>query len=1166
MADEPMSQNKPNNSKNNQPDDFSADEFEPTEPIERPLSDTELHAQDVPLNENDDLTLTGIFEEIEDEKKYHLNVEEGVDPDAHTLPMQQDDDDTEDIEIPSEEEIIAAHRKRRYDQYQSIYGEQTEESSADDESDADFDLIDKMLGNRDYSPNDPTLAGSGGLDPNPDFIENSPEQTVVNPVANRSQTRFQRPEATVPSQSQYAPPPMQQQQQPMPPPMRRPQASSRRSARKFNIGCFAIFLGLVITLCGGLTVISLFGGMFAYARVGDLVNQRIDELEEYDAFQSTFMVDRNGRELFEFFDEGRRTSVSLSEIPQDLINATIATEDDEFWTNIGIDIGATSLAVFQYLGAPADDTAGGSTITQQLVRNVLFDYEYRNERSVTRKVEEILLAVALTGRMTKEEILELYLNEIYYGNLAYGVGAAAQIFFGKDVSELTLGESALLAGLPQAPASLDPLNPDPTIQQAVEQRWKLVLDLMVEEGYITTQQRDDALREGYSLSSPDIYLRAPHFTVYAQRQLEILLTNLGYGPEEITQGGLRVYTTVDLNINDSAQAGVRDQIDKLRVSNNVGNGAVVVLKPVTGEIIAMVGSADYDNDAIDGRVNVTTALRQPGSTMKPLTYAAATELGMTPGDVIWDTPTRIGLPGQPAYEPVNYDRRFHGPMRMREALANSYNVPAVQTLRHNVTVPYFLDFLRRFGITTLSQDASVYGLSLTLGGGEVSLLELTNSYAVFSNDGLLVEPQAILCILNSDKEIVYQFENSCSEGQETSQTVNDYANPKRVLDERISFLISDILSDNNARTPAMGSNSQLYTPGIQSSVKTGTTNDNKDNWTIGYTKNVAIGVWVGNNNGDPMIGTSGLSGAAPIWNSLIRTIYNSSDMLATMSHNGQLLNDQLQPSQGVSQRQMCRLSSMIDPVTSCPSFETEWFLDYPAGIPNAEGFLDYPPAPQQEPVQPPTTGSYVIPDSPGVYRSIVHPVSPEIAASIQLPIGASGVRPPAPAYCRVPVEMIPTTQGISEQLFIAPPPDADDAAQAEHFARQRGLAFLPSIDCNSTLVSGGSSLPIIIPASISSPVPGQSVPPEGLPIIGTIQFNPGQIDFYRFLIRSTSGGNFPDWTTIGNIHRESIINGQLEFLPGYPGLQSGNYELKMEIIGNDSALFQAPIVVPFRIE
>jgi membrane peptidoglycan carboxypeptidase len=994
--------------------------------------------------------------------------------------------------------------------------------------------------------------------------------------AQPEQQRYQRPA--------YQAPPQQQVQQPgrRPPPQaqakddKNHQRLPRRRPRRrklSNAGCLALFIGVFLTFCGGITLISVAGGVYGYVRVGQLLNEKIDPIDDYTNFQSTFLYDRNGESLYEIFGEGRRTNVNLAQIPQALIDATIAIEDDSFYSNIGVDIPATVLAFLRFVGAePDEQTAGGSTITQQLVRNVLFDADYRAERSAQRKVEEILLAITLNTRQSKDEILELYLNEIYYGNLAYGAQAAAHVIFDKDVSELTLGESALLAGLPQAPAELDPLNSDPTVQATVEIRWRQVLNEMVEEDYITDAERGQALAEGLQFASPDVPLNAPHFTVYAQGQLETLMRDLGYSPDEIARGGLHVYTTVDLRLNEIAQGVARNQVLTL-AGHNISNAAVIVTKPLTGEIMAMVGSIDYHNEAIDGHVNVTTAFRQPGSTMKPFTYSAAMEAGMTPGDVIWDTRTSIGIPGQPAYVPRNYDGAFHGPVILRYALANSFNIPAVQTLRSMGPngVQYLLDMMARFGVDSLGREASDYGLSLTLGGGEISPLELTRAYSVFANNGVLVDTTAILCILDNDNNIIYQYEDGCPRGDLIQDSVVRVGLGMQMLDPRIAFFISDVLGDNSSRTPAMGSNSDLYTPGIATSVKTGTTNDVKDNWTVGYTRNVAIGVWVGNNNGDPMVNSSGLTGAAPIWNRVMTTIYNDGNLLGEFAVNGQLQNDQRQAPAGMSQRQICNVRAMQDPTTACPSMIVEWFLDSPAGLPDGAGGLYYPP-PTNAPAPPiPASGSYVQEYSPGVFRTVVFPLDSAVANAIQFNVAPGQRPPPPPRYCRVPVELIGTTPGIQEQLFIVPPSIPEDAIEAEEYARSHNLAFLPTIDCSPGLLTaapvssefpdpGGGTFPATrFAAMITSPTANQFISGPTA-IMGTADFPSDQAQYYVFEIK---GGPYGEWTRIQESHSASVVGGQLETL--YPPAQSGNYLLRLLIIDWNHNIAQQPYIVPFIV-
>ena len=940
-------------------------------------------------------------------------------------------------------------------------------------------------------------------------------------------------------------------------------ALARHKPRKRRVlglpmGCIWVLAGICLTLCGGLTLLTTVGAMILFPQVEAEWSAKVAQVDAYRGFESTFIYDRHGKEIYEAFGEGRRVRVDYERIPQALILATIAIEDDSFFENIGIDIGATAVAGLNYLGAgPAGNTPGGSTITQQLVRNVLFDFEKRAERSVTRKLEEIMLAIVLTQSRSKEDILEMYFNEIYYGNLAYGAQTAAQTFFGKDVEALSLGEAALLAGLPQAPAWLDPLNTDPEVQAAVDERWRQVLGEMVEEGFITQAQVKDALGEGLSFVPANVSLTAPHFTVYAQGELERLMTGLGFSPQDIAGGGLRVYTTLDQNVNQLAQQAAANQVAQLW-NKNVSNGAVVATKPRTGEIIAMIGSIDYNNEAIDGSVNVTTAFRQPGSTVKPFTYAAAMERGMSPGDVLWDTRTQISIPGLSLYTPRNFDNAFHGPMTMRAALANSYNIPAVQTLRQ-IGVDYLLSLLRRFGITTLSEDASQYGLSLTLGGGEVTLIELANAFAVFANGGEYVPVTSILCVVNSDNLILYQYDNRCPEGQVGPETVNRAVEGVQALDPRVAFIINDILGDNAARSAAMGAYSPLRTDGIYSAVKTGTTDDVKDNWTIGYTRNVAVGVWVGNNDGDPMVNSSGLTGAAPIWNAVLTSIYGNSKLLSAFADRGQLLNDQPIPPAGVGLRQICDVRRLTDPATRCPATVSEWFLDRPAGAPDADGALRYPQqAPQRPSVQ--AQGSALRETSPGVYQTLAFPLPPEFAATIQFQVEPGQKQPLPPKYCRVPVEHAQEAiaAGAQNLYFIrGPSTTPDDVVEAERYARENNLAFLPTIDCMAGIYSQQSVGSVGANLQIQQPANGQTVN-RIIPIIGTAQFDGRQAEYYHMYIR---GGQFIDWTPLGQAQHRSVVNGQLEVLHA-DALQSGSYVLRLALM-RGGQMVQARDVVFF---
>lgn len=985
-----------------------------------------------------------------------------------------------------------------------------------------------------------------------------PNQPRPNPrapqPAPRRQARTRTPYPPQQPPVQRGIPPGQQ-----PPRARRPR---RRGRRGLAIGPGIIFgcMGIV----GVLVVGFLISGWLVYDHYSDELEEQIAGLEkitDYQSFETTVIRDRYGNKLWEVFDEGRRTRIPLEQVPQHVIDATIAVEDDTFYENRGIDIPGILRAAQQYL-EEGHVVSGGSTITQQLIKNVLFDYDYRIEQSIDRKLKEWLLAVILTQRMSKNEILELYLNEIYYGNMAYGIEAAAQTYFGKPASALTVAEGALLAGLPQAPAELDPLNPDPLIQEKVNARKRVVLDLMVKEEYLTQAEADAAYNEVLTYADTDIDLdKAPHFVVYSQSQLETLLVNeLDLSQEAIKQmiarGGLEIYTTLDMDVQRVAEESARQQVAALSASNHLTNAAVVILNPPTGEILGMVGSVDYNNEAIDGNVNVTIAERQPGSAMKPFTYAAAMEHGWTAANIIWDTRTEIGIPGQPMYVPVNYDGAYHGPVRLREALANSYNIPAVQTLRQ-VGVEYLLWMMHRVGVRSLSDDPSRYGLSLTLGGGEVTPLELTNAFAVLANGGVYVPSTAIRCVLNSDNEIIYEYERGCPETATltgSSKSIN--ATGRRVIDQRIAFIISDILSDNNARSPAMGANSPLHTPNLPTSVKTGTTNDFKDNWTVGFTRNIAIGVWAGNTDNTPMQNVSGLQGAAPIWNQTMTALYNTPGLLDQAL--GQRLPDDehLRPPGGVFQRQICNISrtALQDPATSCQPGYFEWFLDSPPLVPDNSGqMVQQPPTPAP---QNSANGPQPTEIEPGLIKVAVFPVQPEMANAIAT-VDTSGKTVP-PRYCQVPIEVAGMVPGVQEQLFIAPPPNPDDAFQARRWAQAAGVAILPQYACNEQMLHAKPQLdpnqqgPAGVTAVITSPQPGQAYnQAQNIDITGSAVFPQGTGGYYKVELR---GGPFGDWTTLGDVNnwrnQSGVGNGVLESIMG-GALSPGGYEVRLVIVGGD---------------
>jgi 1A family penicillin-binding protein len=559
-------------------------------------------------------------------------------------------------------------------------------------------------------------------------------------------------------------------------------------------------------------------------------------------FASSEIYDRNGNRLWELLDPaaGRRTWVPLSRISPYLQQATIATEDRFFYQNAGVDPIAIARAVY-YNVTEGEIVSGGSTITQQLARNVLLSPEERTEQSLGRKVREAVLAVELARRYPKDRILEIYLNQIYYGNLAYGIEAASQTYFGRSAADLTLAEAALLAGLPQSPALYDPFaNPE-----MAKARQQVVFGLMAEAGYVTSTQAAAAFEEELVYAPPRANFAAPHFVVYVRQLLEAR-----YGPDLLYQEpGVRVQTSLDPRIQAIAEEEVARQVNALR-DKNVSSGAVVVLNVKTGEILAMVGSKDFNDESIDGQVNVALRPRQPGSSIKPLTYLVAFEQGWTPSTLIMDVPVEYPDGAGGVYKPLNYDGKFHGPVLLRAALANSYNVPAIKTLEF-VGIPALKEMAARLGITTLTRDD--YGLSLTLGSGEVLLLEMAGAYQAIANGGVRVPPVAILRVTDS-----------------LGRVIEEYHPPEgvRVLRPEHAYLMTHILADNQARTPAFGPNSPLNLS-RPAAVKTGTTNEFRDNWTVGYTPDMVVGVWLGNADNTPMQDVSGVGGAAPIWHNVM---------------------------------------------------------------------------------------------------------------------------------------------------------------------------------------------------------------------------------------------------------------------------------------------------------
>jgi len=561
--------------------------------------------------------------------------------------------------------------------------------------------------------------------------------------------------------------------------------------------------------------------------------------------QTTIIYDRTGQHiLYEIHGEENRIVLTHDEIPDSIRIATIAAEDDNFYHHFGIDFFSILRAIknnFQ----KNNMSQGASTITQQLARNAFLG----REKTFSRKIIELVIAIKIEKKYTKDQILDMYLNEVPYGSNAYGIETASKTFFGKNATDLTLDEAALLAALPKATSYYSPygnhLNELIFRQQNIITR---IGTLKLADTATVDEAKANLITEKIIPFTAEI--DSPHFVFYARDELE-----KQFGTEMLEQGGLRVYTTLDYDKQKLAEQ-ILTESDELLKKYGASNVALVSLDPKSGQILTMVGSKDYYNSSIDGQVNVTTRSRQPGSSFKPFAYATAFEKGYQPETKLIDAQTDFGADGSDKhYIPRNYDGKFHGVVTMRQALAMSLNVPAVKTLSL-AGVQDTIDLAHRLGITTLN-DINRYGLSLVLGGGEVKLLDETAGYAVFANDGKKNHPVAIMKVTDS-----YNKELYVTTAQNTP-----------VLDPQIARKINSILSDNDARIPIFGPNNKLFIPGKIVAAKTGTTSEFKDAWTVGFTPNIATGVWVGNNNNIPMrAGADGSYVAAPIWNKFMSQV------------------------------------------------------------------------------------------------------------------------------------------------------------------------------------------------------------------------------------------------------------------------------------------------------
>lgn len=569
------------------------------------------------------------------------------------------------------------------------------------------------------------------------------------------------------------------------------------------------------------------------------------ELANPDIKDSTKIVDRNGVNLYSIYKDYNRTYVNLQDIPKELQEATIATEDQDFYENSGFSWRGYARVVKDLV--LKQRLTGGSTITQQLVKNVLLT----SDRNITRKMKELVLAVQVDKRFTKDEILEMYLNNVPYGGTAVGIEAAANQYFGKKAKDLNLAESAFLAGLPQSPSYYSPY----TGNKAYIGRSESVLRRMVEEGYISENESEKTLAaiKKFKFSQQGGDFKAPHFVMYVRQRLNEL-----FGESAVVNGNLTVKTTLDFKIQEHAEKTLKEEISELE-DYNVTNGSVVVLDSKTGAILSMVGSTDYFDQENDGNFNTAIAPRQPGSSLKPLVYGVALEKGYTPATLIMDVQTEFpGASESMPYKPVNYDGKYRGPVQMRFALGNSLNVPAVKMLAM-VGLRPVMQKAYDAGIENwrpTDEAMKNVGLSLVLGGREATLLQVTSLYSAFADKGMHHEPFSILEVQDSKGKVIYKHNQ-------------DRGN--RLFTEEAAFLMSHMLLDNNARSMVFGQNSLLNIPGKTVAVKTGTTDEKRDNWAVGYTPSYVVGVWVGNNDNSPMNQSiaSGVTGATPIWRNVM---------------------------------------------------------------------------------------------------------------------------------------------------------------------------------------------------------------------------------------------------------------------------------------------------------
>jgi len=986
---------------------------------------------------------------------------------------------------------------------------------------------------------------------------------------------------------------------------------ARLRARKSRLG---VLVAALAAVPAAVVVVGLLAAGIGYAALSGELNEdlaRIQNLEARTTFETTNILDRHGVLLRQVIGEGRRTYVPLSRIAPFVVKGTIAVEDETFVRNPGIDVEGIARAVLgearalgQKVLGDSEATSsggGGSTITQQFVRHVAFTDEERLARSYKRKAKEIILAVMLTRQYSKDQILEWYLNEIYYGNLAYGIEAAALTVFDKSAVDLTLAEAALLIGLPQAPRYYDPLDPDPEVRERVKARQRIVLDLMAEREVITAAAAEAAYRAPLNFRRLDEdRFEAPHFVVHVEKVIEDLV-----GSDRLARGGLNVVTTLDLSTQRMAQAEVSEQVAKLAERQNLTNGAVVAMEPRTGQVLAMVGSADYWNDAIDGRVNVAVRERQPGSSIKPLTFVTAIANGMSPATLIWDVPWKL-YPNGALYEPKNYDDTFHGPVRLRAALANSYNIPALKVLDRiqpradrkedagKAGVELVVETAHKMGITGLQRDPWSYGLSLTLGGGEVTLLDLTTAYATLANAGELIRPHTVLTITDSAGKLLYSLKDDAKG-----------LAPTPAVDPGAAYIVTQFLADNDARAPAFGSRSPLYL-GVAAAAKTGTTNDYRDNWTLGYTPSLVVGVWAGNSDNSAMNRSSGLTGAAPIWGAVMRGILFDDDRKAMAQQAramfGHDWTTRFEAPDNVVERSICNVNSLGNLGTACREYRNEYFLEGFVGGDPASGAGDAAAgaAGAADPLSaaaPPFDvtllgqgGTPVAAAAGGdVWTTIGAVVVPQGPPPPEVVAQAEAEKKPlrwAPAILCAPDAVTGFGADKAQPVAVLPlPADEQERAGAIDWARTNGFAALePAEVCSQALVDAalapgslpGPDVPISGTIGITGTVRtaySQSVYRLALVagtvldsrtvLTGTATFNPAEIEYFK--VELSRRDVVPaEWITLGQTHTQPVVNGPIEVLDA-ASLAPGDYTVRLVLVKKDGNFLDPPYSVPIRI-